>query len=96
VAVDDGSGFFLIDAERGTETVLRSESDLQAALSEARASPVSLIRPGEYYDQHRWGRGDAVAAGLMLGPPLLAMCFFLFRLLRVARSLPSFGIERSS
>lgn len=74
VAGEDERGFFLIDSQRRMDSPAESEAELRTQLSAAGAEGLALLTPGEFYDRHRWGAADAVAAALMVGPPLVGLC----------------------
>jgi hypothetical protein len=85
VALEDEGRFFLLDARSGSELLLRTEPELQAALRASGDSHLSLLPPGEFYDTHRWGGADAVAAGFAVFPPTLAFIVFMRRFVRSRR-----------
>jgi hypothetical protein len=77
VAVEHGGQFVLIDVRSGSESVLPTEPDLQAALSAAGESAIELLPPDDFYNEHRWGMADAVAGVLAFIPPGLAFLMFV-------------------
>lgn len=76
VAGEDDRGFFLLDSGRHTDTSFASEAELRRQVSSAGAGPLSLVPPEEFYDSHRWGILDGVAAALALGPPFAGLLAF--------------------
>lgn len=85
VAVEDKGQLFLIDGRSGGESRVATESDLQTALRGAGEPAVELLPPGDFYNEHRWGTADAVAAAIAFMPPWLATLVFLWRLMRSHR-----------
>jgi hypothetical protein len=68
----DDQSFFTLDTRRGAERTLSSEADLKAVISRSPSGELPLVAPEQYYQAHRWGLPDAVAATLIAGPPLAA------------------------
>ena len=87
VTVEDEGRFFLMDVRGGRELVFLTEAELRAALKSSGEATVELLAPGDYYDAHRWGGFDAIAASLALVPPGLAFLIFLWGFARAQRRI---------
>jgi hypothetical protein len=84
IAGEDERGFFVITSQQRAEQTLSSESDLKTALPSGIADRLQLLPPDDFYQRHRWGWPDIVAALLIVVPPLAAVSLLA---LRFARSL---------
>jgi hypothetical protein len=73
IAGEDEHGLFAIDGQRKTDLAVGSESDLRAIFPTG-AADSRLVAPGDFYDHHRWGLPDVVAAALMVVPPFVVFC----------------------
>ena len=82
VVGEDALTFFVIDTQRGTERTLSSESELEAAVPRPRSDKLQLLAPEEFYQAHRWGLLDGVAAAFIIGPPLVVFLMLARRFLR--------------
>jgi hypothetical protein len=81
IAGEDEHGLFLIDGQRRTDEAIASESGLRKVLPPGSGEP-QLVAPANFYDVHRWGWPDVVAAVLIVAPPFLMFCALAWRFVR--------------
>jgi len=81
VVGEDALTIFVIDTQRGTERTLSSESELEAAVPRPRSDKLQLLAPEQFYQAHRWGLLDGVAAAFIIGPPLVVFLMLARRFL---------------
>jgi hypothetical protein len=82
VAGEAESSFFLVNVRQHTDTSFASEADLQRQLSLQGVGQLQLMPPAEFYDQHRWGAADGLAAIAIAVPPFAALMFLVRRFAR--------------
>jgi hypothetical protein len=81
IAGEDEHGLFVIDGQRHTDEAIASESSLRRMFPAGSSEP-QLIAPENFYNHHRWGLPDVVAAVLIVVPPLLMLCALAWRFVR--------------
>lgn len=94
---EDRSGFFVIDTRTKTEHPVASESELIGSRSGTLGDP-QLVSTDEYYDQHRWGWPDAIAAIGAIVPPIFVLSVLAWRFMgqsAVGKPVSSSAAHRS-
>ena len=79
-------GYFILDTSTKSYATFTNKDAFQQALSRHGLLEYTLLTPEEYYQRHRFGWFDGIAAGVILIPPALAMLLFLKYLLTLHRA----------
>jgi len=74
----ESSGPFVLDTRNGR---VQTSTDVDAVLSHLTPRPV-LQSAGDFYDDRRWGRADAIAAALAGVPAVAASVFWYLWFIR--------------
>lgn len=83
IAGEDQHGLFVIDSRLQTEQVVTAESGLRRNLPSGAGQP-QLVPPQDFYNHHRWGMQDVIAASVIIVPPLMLLFVLAWRFARSA------------
>jgi hypothetical protein len=85
IAVQDAQGLFVIDSGRQTERAVPPEFGLRG-IGPSGSEELQLVSPDEFYNRHRWGMPDVIAAIAIIMPPFLLLLVLAWRFVFTGRA----------